>query len=327
MRVIEYNITADYCPNWTSVDAIREMVQNAVDSGLEFSCTVDGGIVEVRTKGTALPPQALAIGYSDKACGDIGGFGEGFKLGMLVLTRLGYCPRIHSDGTVIEGGFSYNEGTESETFSLSVITKEVGSCDLVFSCSAVGINIEELKHKVSYFREVPLPSSDEVEVIDDDRGDIFVGGLYVCTINRFACSYNIPPHLVKLGRDRDMLGDIKPLLAEHYANNMSSKVLGLILKDAEEVSSIDLYLNKEGRANLLHMFHELYGEGTKIHYVIGDSSSKEVGCNTYHTLKHSGVDYVRIMSSSEKMDEWLDMYGHLLHEEAIAELKNKVNCF
>ena len=31
--LIDYNMSKDYCADWTAIDAIREIVQNALDSG------------------------------------------------------------------------------------------------------------------------------------------------------------------------------------------------------------------------------------------------------------------------------------------------------
>ena len=191
--LIDYNMTRDYCSDWTAIDALREMVQNAIDSTRTFDCDCDKHEIEVTTHGVTLTPKMFAMGYSLKSGTSIGGYGEGFKLGMMILTREGLNPVIYTGKYKVKGEFKVNEVTETETFCLVFTEQDKQETDTTFLCSPGSLDLEELKRKVTPFSERPLPEETTVGILYTRPGMIYVNGLFVCEEPKLVHGYNFSP--------------------------------------------------------------------------------------------------------------------------------------
>ena len=90
-KVYPLSLTRGYVVSWGLREAVREIIQNALDSDSDFGYAIDGDTLTVISRYASLSPQTLLLGSSNKG-GDIssiGQFGEGYKLALLVLTRDG----------------------------------------------------------------------------------------------------------------------------------------------------------------------------------------------------------------------------------------------
>lgn len=98
-------ISPSYCPDWSVIEALRELVQEGLDVSVCYGCrsttrwTTDGWF-EVEDDGPGLSLSSLVMGVSGKreVEGTIGQFGEGLKLACLVLARLGRAVEIETVG-------------------------------------------------------------------------------------------------------------------------------------------------------------------------------------------------------------------------------------
>ena len=97
MEEFNYGIETSYLPEWDKWEAVRELVANAIDSGGNVSVELEGDNLIIQDDGTGMPLEALLIGFSQKENDEaIGKFGEGLKMAMLVLTRMGYRVEVYS---------------------------------------------------------------------------------------------------------------------------------------------------------------------------------------------------------------------------------------
>lgn len=291
-------MTRDYCKDWTAIDAIREMVQNALDSNKVCGFAVDAECVTVVTKAATLPNSAFALGESQKATGSIGGYGEGFKIGMLVLTRLGLEPVIATADKLARGKFVKNEFTKLDTFNIELVEMapfDSGS-DIVFECNVGNIDIEELKSKITPFRDKPFKLPATVDILHNEQGKLFVNGLYICEDSKLTFGYNFAPDQITLNRDRNMTGGITWKLGQYFAKlpvKHAELIFNLIEKEAKDISDLSYFLggNNELKAELARLFFNKYGEGATISkpgtsYV---GSSYGVSTGTYASRCYAAV--------------------------------------
>ena len=98
MSKIELTIAPNYVPNWTLVDAIRELFQNALDQQKQnneneasWNYDDDTGVLTISNATSKLTAASLLLGQTTKADdkSTIGQFGEGYKIATLVLLREG----------------------------------------------------------------------------------------------------------------------------------------------------------------------------------------------------------------------------------------------
>jgi hypothetical protein len=97
---IIYPMTLDYVPEWDAWEIVRELASNALDADPGFTMGLnDDGALVIKSKGSQLAIRHLLFGVSQKDSPDaVGQFGEGLKLALLVLTRMGLTAHIYSGG-------------------------------------------------------------------------------------------------------------------------------------------------------------------------------------------------------------------------------------
>lgn len=227
IKRVPISISADYVAHWGNWEAIRELLQNAIDTK-DYSVEEHDCNLTITSRGGKIPIKALLLGNSGKRDDDeaIGTYGEGLKLAMVVLLRNGKTLSIKNGNDLWTPIFEYSDLFEGE--SLSVVIEEniyPGEEDVVVTVS--GLNWSDMEE--FYENYVDLPSLGEGEIgaessrgialyrkyeTDDeaeeaqfaDRLDsrVFVNGLYVGTVpGKYYYDYSFRPEHLNLDRDRN----------------------------------------------------------------------------------------------------------------------------
>lgn len=226
------SITPDYVLNWGVWEAVRELLQNAIDqkntnphSAVVFDYTAKrpdanegfliglGGIVPARESlvvgatNCKLEPKSLLLGQTTKALKDklIGQFGEGYKLALLVLCRLGYKVVIHNNDETWHPSFNWSDEYGCEVLTIErhrVHEDDDNTPGVLFEIE--GVTEEDWAKITERFLGVEEPVS---AILDADhlRKKVFVCGLYVCEIEELEYGYNFAAGDIKLDRDRSVL--------------------------------------------------------------------------------------------------------------------------
>ncbi len=204
---IKTNLTRNYVPDWTVLDAMRELLQNAIDSDPEgFSLDWDHKTETVTIKtNTALPLSSLYMGESSKR-GDttkLGVHGEGLKLALLILLRENRLPFIQSSSTVqpkFEPAECVDSGDESLLFtSLEVMVFEVYPQNYSDKTSITfTANFDEWMSLVT----IVLPKDTPYGILENHpTGSLYLGGLRIADVGMHY-AYNLAPGSIQLERDR-----------------------------------------------------------------------------------------------------------------------------
>jgi len=226
MSKIELSIASDYVPDWTIVDAIRELFQNALDQEVQSpdnkaSWSYEDGTFKICNKSSQLLANTLLLGSTTKA-GDnrtIGQFGEGYKIATLVLLRNQKTVTIYNYGLreVWRPRF-----VKSRRFGVPILTffidkdyswKQVPDNDLTIEVT--GLTDKEwfeqiVPSNLHLQSDVKIEESNELgEALGspEHAGLVFVNGLYVCTYDLYTFGYNFKPGNLKLDRDRKLVSD------------------------------------------------------------------------------------------------------------------------
>lgn len=221
MKTYELPMTRDYVRHWGLPKAVQELLQNAIDSTAPFEhefydCGHDKTGLAIRSAGVKLSAKSLLLGATSKASDDtkIGSFGEGYKIALLVLTRLGHNPVVVNDGVRWTTTFA-----PSSTFEADVLHIEEwddpDSEGTGLAFHVEGLTDEDVKsitatclqmqNEESIGRVIACPQGD---ILMGRSGELFVNGLYVCA-TEFTHSYNVKPSFLKLERDRQAVSDFE----------------------------------------------------------------------------------------------------------------------
>lgn len=282
-------IEASYCSNWTIRDALREIIQNALDTKTEVDIVDNKGFWEIRDRGTGVKVSDFLLGRSSKQSDDetIGQFGEGLKIGCLVLARNDRKVIVTANGKRIDFSFPYDETWGSKLLALDISeAKEIGGTVVAIQCSDK--EIEEAQNLFLKFNPQPVldtvTSAGKSEILKYP-GVVYVNGLAVTEINSLF-GYNMHDKSL-VNRDRSAIGfsEIKIQVGRILAGLSNINVMSRIIKEAVESDGSTSYVEHDTEFSPVHTmlwkkaFTSLYGEKICLssRNTLGDVVAKERG--------------------------------------------------
>lgn len=260
---LELSITKDYVSSWGLKEAIREIFQNAIDQQttdpenfMFCSYEAESEILRIGNSKSSLSRQSLLLGETSKRSNSktIGQFGEGYKLALLVLTRLGYKVNILNYGSKerwipkIQHSRKYNTKVLTIMISKFIFTS-VPHNNLEFEIH--GITKEDYEQVVR--SNLHLQSTIEDDVVEtsigrillgeDHRHRLYVNGLYICENKNFHYGYDFKPASIQLDRDRSLISDFDlswttSTMWLELTDSRKEYILGLLYKDAPDVKYV-----------------------------------------------------------------------------------------
>ena len=352
MQKIELTISPNYVPNWTYVDAVRELFQNALDQATQnpenkasWDYDSQTGVLTISNATSKLTASSLLLGQTTKSddSDTIGQFGEGYKIATLVLLREGKNVVFYNYGAkeIWRPRFvkSRRFGTDILTFFIEkqAIWDKVPSADLVIAVD--GISVEEYGDIV----ESNLHLRDDYEVVEhteygniiDLPGKVFVNGLFVCDYEPYAYGYDFKPAHIRLDRDRKMVNDfdLRWMASKMWSTcKDTDKVLEMIAEDKADVAFIDdVSYTSSWRDLAADKFFSVYGPEA-----IPVTSQEElesvptghkgvVVSSGYSSLIRSSSRYVApvpdIASPLDELQDWFDSIKSKLDDDEIQQFE------
>ena len=254
MKEYELTISPNYVSNWGVREAIRELLQNAVDAnicGYSKIIEYDSNIqtLKIKNEGAKLPASSLILGCSSKGNNDnlTGQFGEGFKLALVVLIRKGYGVNIINSDELWVPKFEFSDKFQSQVLTITVKdTKDIG----YLSFEIQGITQDVYNDLLDYFPCIDdnygeTIKSDNGYILLDDRfaGKMYVEGLYIQSDSNFKYGYNFNANVVDLDRDRRAINyyELRKLTAASVvtAESCSPELFKAISNSCTDVRDIE----------------------------------------------------------------------------------------
>lgn len=248
MKTFQTTVQKDYVLGWTFTDAIRELIQNAIDKG-DWYLTINPNDLNILNQNAALSEESLYLGMTTKSGNSdaIGQFGEGYKLACLVLIRAGYEVSIFT-GTqkwtpVIEQS-RHHATIEVLAFKIEELPQPAEGRAIESSVHFIveGLTQEDEASVESVYLTTEahinsvLTESGRILLDRQYKGKIFVSGLYVTTNKDLHYGYDIPAKYLPLERDRNtvddfsiqwLLKDIWLAASQHYVEVGNSTILDI----------------------------------------------------------------------------------------------------
>ena len=259
MALIKLGIHRDYCPKWGLWEGIREFMQNSLDEddkGHKLDKSFTGDCLTLRNIGSEIPPSAMAVGFSSKAndSQSRGQYGEGMKLAMLALIRLGHKVTVATADRTYKPEIVQDDQLGCEILAIRV-GKRKWRDDTVVSIEGI-----EWNDHVSMMSRFTRTAPDLGKVIrtpfgkifakEEMKGKVFVKGIYVCDLPGLEYGYDLEQ--CELDRDRSLP---KQFDVEYYA--------GACVKSAVKEGSLTadnvVSMASSGRVDGRHLFLS-YGE-------------------------------------------------------------------
>lgn len=213
-------MSANYVGHWGFWEAIREILQNAIDTrDYRMERVQEQGLLKITSSGGALELASLMLGESSKRedASSIGQYGEGYKLALLVLCRMGKEVVIKNGKDLWCPSLEVHPQLGVECLAIEItedVYPEEASDEVGFLLS--GLSYSDFLVLDTHY----ITQSDMVEIVAEHNGSqclnlgedqgqkVFVGGLYVCDLSsKYRYSYNFAPNVLSLDRDRGSVSD------------------------------------------------------------------------------------------------------------------------
>lgn len=344
-KLYPLSIARDYVSAWGLAEAARELIQNALDSQSPFDYSFDREDDEsftfvLRSEFSKLEAKHLLLGMSSKAKDNeaIGSFGEGFKLALLVLTRLGFVVRIANDTVNWHPFFRLDRNFGHETLC---IREDANPMPRGLEFMIAGLNEED----VAVIRQGCLKMRDDVgevtktthgDILHDLPGEIYVGSLFIYKDEDLKFGYNFRPEDITLERDRQTVNnwDLKWQIAElWYAVGKPDVVAQMIYDNVPDLS----HARYNNRAMIQDSVYELFKKlhpgaliaesPSEMKRMIEDGLTKTVyvGENTGSIIKSNPTyqaDKLRIAPAPQSPQDFLASWG-AAHKNGMDDLTFK----
>lgn len=345
----ELTISTGYVPDWTYVEAVRELFQNAIDNERvnpdnKMSISHTGDVLEISNKTSKLTLDSLLLGSSTKRDDDrtIGQHGEGYKIAFMVLLREGKNITVENYGadeiwtTKLVNSRRYNGAkvVQIEVDKNPFWKKNVNN-DLNIIVEGISESEYDDIVKANLFLQddvdaSEMTSSGQVLFGDDNVGKIFVKGLYVSTMNSMGLrhGYNFDTTGIKLDRDRKLVSsfDISYYASKIWAelaknDKYTEDIADMVQSKAPDVeylrSSIYLYKDNLGGVadKIVDNLKEEYGDNV---YPVTDNEE-------YRAAERSGLSPVIVSSNVKEIASLSSNVAELSESEDITLLERVEN--
>lgn len=224
--MINYPITASYVSDWGLREALREIIQNALDAGdMQIGRHNGDDNHWVISNQGSFDREVLLLGNSIKSDGAIGKYGEGMKLAMLVLARMEIAHCVQAGEKQYYGRFAVSS-FEQPTFT--IYEAECARTERVEF--HIHCDIHDIVHDI--YKDIDHGICEQ---------GLYVNGLYVSDLPGFRYGYNMPNDMVNLDRDRRSVDTavVKAYAAKLIlAERTYSEIADLLFDQVQDVEAL-----------------------------------------------------------------------------------------
>jgi len=350
-KVYELSLVKDYVSHWGMKEAVRELIQNSLDSAspfvYEFLSDGDGRhALRLNSEFSQLSPQTLLLGATSKTEDQaaIGSFGEGYKIALLVLTRLGYDVGILNRDVLWKPRFRFNRNFGAEvlvieettlsnkvnnglTFQVEGLTEQ--DCEeIVGMCLLMQSEIGETK------------TTTMGEILVDRAGELYVGNLFVCK-TELEFGYNVLPKFLRLERDRQTVSgwDLKSVTRDMWYETkqfeLIADLIGRECPDLEYAAYSSTELVREACYQHFRSKHPdkqlIARTNAELESLVKQGMTVYVGGGSYHATVSGSSSYkaetahiIAIPTPVQQLERWLGDNRKAMRGAAIESFKKDI---
>ena len=222
-KVYELPIAENYVHNWNTLDAVREIMQNAIDSktdGNKLHVYYSNGLLTIGNSGCNLDISDLVLGVSGKhdTTKYIGTYGEGFKLAIVVLLRNGISVKIRTNKQIWTPEFKLSTKFKTTTLHINVESDTTIGDQVTFELGGISQDLFDVirTKNLAISEALGYSTGEKLETEYGNillnpiyKGKMFVNGLYIQTDDSFKYGYDFKPEYLQLDRDRKAINYYK----------------------------------------------------------------------------------------------------------------------
>ncbi len=209
---LTYPISRNYVPDWEPVRAAAELVSNALDEDERAELTHHDGRTVIRDRGPGMTGRNLVLGETGKTATEIGQFGEGAKIALLVLAREHREPVIETGGVRLTAHIEpRNLGWSGEDPVDVLVLRTTSGTRRTGTRASFAFTPDEHRELRRRFLRYDTPRyrrpSEPGRILIDRPGHLYIGGVLIARRDDLRLGYDLHLGTAKhlLGRDRDVV--------------------------------------------------------------------------------------------------------------------------
>jgi hypothetical protein len=334
-RTYELPIAKTYVRHWGMAEAVRELLQNAIDSESPFEFEFGADTLRIRSRYSKLSAATLLLGQTSKAesTDTIGSFGEGYKIALLVLTREGYPVTVHNGDRTWRPVFRRSRQFDAEVLCITDEPASERRDGLEFEVGGLSPG------DIATIRDGCLHMQNDIGEVHDvtegrilraRSGKLYVGGLFVCD-TQLQFGYDIKPEFLRLERDRqtvsnfDLLFLTKSMWFETERWEEIAKMIGDEVKDLEYAEYGTPEMVKEACYRAFRERHPgavIAKNQEELEALIKRGMTNVVVCAPYYPMVSQAKAYksevvIPVTPPADVLRRWLSANRHAMRGAAI----------
>lgn len=307
MKTYELPLTRAYVRDWTSVEAIRELLQNNIDFGDgKLTAEVGETAITITSPGARLEPRSLLLGHTTKADDDkaIGSFGEGYKIALLVLAREGAEVNIFNDGLKWNAELRHSDTFGEEVLFVDEVESSFGAGAVEFAIFGLQpeVMVKVIENTLQLQSDLGvIHTTSHGDIMIDRPGKLYVNGLFVCD-TELVYGYNMKPEHIKLERDRQTVDswDLRWMTAKMWGElDMAAQVAEMLKEGIPDVELIQHGAPRMVREAAYQLFIKMHpgaviaSSQAELEQIMKDKLVREVKVysSSYTNIVRSHPDY------------------------------------
>ena len=307
MAKYELSLVKSYVQEWTAEDAIREIIQNAIDesnrvedNAMSVEYDPEEKTLIISNKKSVLTHDTLLLGNTSKATDDnmIGKFGEGYKLGILVLTRENHPVVIQNYGLkeTWKARFVNSRRWKDEVLTIFTDKSQIWNKPPHNNLSFVISNVDQMMYDEVVKKTLFLKDIYRGEYVEDnyaktsygnilfeesEKGRVYVNGLFVTILEDLKYGYDIKARYIEIGRDRNLIDSYKitkytTLMWMYIQDDFKDEIFELAYSEALDFSYDTEYVSipETGYENISHVYAESKADWLSVRNDVSSFSQK-----------------------------------------------------
>ena len=307
MAKYELSLVKSYVQEWTAEDAIREIIQNAIDesnrvedNAMSVEYDPEEKTLIISNKKSVLTHDTLLLGNTSKATDDnmIGKFGEGYKLGILVLTRENHPVVIQNYGLkeTWKARFVNSRRWKDEVLTIFTDKSQIWNKPPHNNLSFVISNVDQMMYdevvkKTLFLKDIyrgkyvednyAKTSYGNILFEESEKGRVYVNGLFVTTLEDLRYGYDIKAKYIEIGRDRNLIDSYKitkytTLMWMYIQDDFKDEIFELAYSEALDFSYDTEYVSipETGYENISHVYAESKADWLSVRNDVSSFSQK-----------------------------------------------------
>ena len=349
MAKYELSLVKSYVQEWTAEDAIREIIQNAIDesnrvedNAMSVEYDPEEKTLTISNKKSVLTHDTLLLGNTSKATDDnmIGKFGEGYKLGILVLTRENHPVTIQNYGLkeTWTARFVNSRRWKDEVLTIFTEKSQIWSKPPHNNLSFVISNVDqgmydEVVKKTLFLKDIytgayvednyKKTSYGNILFEESEKGRVYVNGLFVTILEDLKYGYDIKARYIEIGRDRNLIDSYKitkytTLMWMEIQDDFKDEILELAHSEALDFSYDVSYVSipESNSENISSVYAESTADWLSVKNDVSSFVKKY-----YQDLKDKYGDDVLFYNNSDELAKTISENTEYLSYKYLDEIK------